>query len=323
MSNKTSINLIICSKPIQWFNALNITYPENVKRYFILIGGFSEAEDFYSKIKAHDNNWSEVFLADSREHSCAIATKLSQEFTIERLYVDSDYGSVGRNYANLPSKEFYVIEEGFGPYVHMIDHSLKGKIKRMVFALLGMGRFLGGHRRTSGIYLHNPSYYKSVHTGYSKQLLKFDEPFYTALDNRNVLIDKISGNGEQYNNIRDKRVVFYITRYLINIDIIKYIEKEIDQFDKVIIKTHPRSHDFRIEDYAGNIPADKLVILKNSTLAEVIISKLAKQNELTVIHESSSSCLYVDERNVKVINMEEGFNKQFSSFKKMYLEHLR
>ena len=320
--SKTAINLVICSKPLQWFNASNIGYPDNTKRYLIIVGGFSESEDFYKKLKEYDSNWEDVILTGNREESCAAALKLAEQFTIEKLYVDCDYGTVGNNYAKLPAKEFYVYEEGFGPYVNLIDNSLKGTLKKVAFKILGMAEFLGAHKRTNGIYVHNPAYYKSIHTRYSKKVMPFKEPFYVALQNKDQLMDKISSKNEAYSHLSGKRVMFYITRYTLNEEIIRYIESQIDQFDYVIIKLHPHKFDLDISEFVKNIPENKLIVLRNSTLAEVIISKLSINNELTIVHEGSSSCLYVDERRVKVINMDKEYNEEFTIFKKMYLETL-
>lgn len=314
-----AVNVIVCTKPLQWFNALNIDFPGQEDRILILINSFKEAELFYERVRLHDDTWSEVIFGQTREDSYSLVREVAKKYTVERLYVDCDYGSIGGEYAKLPVRNLYVIEEGLGPYV---DKVKKGTLKRLVFRLKGWGTFLGGSRRTQGIYLYNPHYYRHVHKGYKKQILSFRTDFFSALAARKELMEKVSGLELPEAIQGGKKVAFYLTAYNINPDVITFLTENIDQYDNIIIKIHPHlANNFRIENHTDKIPAEKLTVMSNSVLAEIIISRLAEGNELTVVHESSTTCLYVDENNMKVINMGKVLQEEFGTFRKMYLEN--
>lgn len=315
-----AVNVIVCTKPLQWFNALNIDFPGQEDRILIVVNAFKDAVLFYDRVKAHDNNWAEVIFGQTREDSYALVRELAAKYTIARLYVDCDYGSIGGEYAKLPVKHLYVIEEGLGPYVDKVE---KGTLKRLVFKLKGWGTFLGGNRHTRGIYLYNPPYYRHVHKGYQKEILHFRSDFFRALGDRRELLEKVMGLELPAGMGGGKKVAFYLTAYSINPDVIKYLSENIDQFDNIIIKIHPHlANNFRMEDHTDKIPAEKLTVMSNSVLAEIIISRLAEGNELTVVHESSTTCLYVDESAMKVINMGKVLQEEFGTFRKMYLENI-
>ncbi|WPQ60306.1 hypothetical protein SIO70_18335 [Chitinophaga sancti] len=314
-----AVYVIVCTKPLQWFNALNIDFPGQEDRILIVVNSFKDAVIFYNRVKEYDATWSDVIFGQTREDSYALVKQLASQYTIERLYVDCDYGSIGGAYAKLPVSNLYVIEEGLGPYV---DKVKKGTPKRLIFKLKGWGAFLGGNSHTKGIYLYNHSYYRHVHKGYKKEILSFRTDFFSALAARRELLEKVAGLELPAGVQGGKKVAFYLTAYSINPDVIKFLTENIDQFDNIIIKIHPHlANNFRIEDHTDKIPAEKLTVMSNSVLAEIIISRLAEGNELTVVHESSTTCLYVDENSMKVINMGKVLQEEFGTFRKMYLEN--
>lgn len=315
-----AVNVVVCTKPLQWFNALNIEFPEQHERVLVVVNSFKDAVLFYERVKMYDDTWSEVVLAASREDSYTQVKKLAEKYTIQGLYTDCDYGSIGGEYAKLPIRELYVIEEGHGPYV---DRVKKGTLKRLVFKLMGWGTFLGGNSRTRAIYLYNTHYYRHVHKHYQKEVRRFKTDFFSALAARRDLLEKVFGLELPAGLEGGKKVAFYLTTYSINADVIKYLSENIDQFDNIIIKIHPHlaNNNFNIADHTDKIPAEKVTVIANSILAEVIISRLVEGNELTILHENSTTCLYVDEKSMKVINMSKMLQKEYGAFRKMYLEN--
>ncbi|MCO4293119.1 hypothetical protein NF867_09605 [Solitalea sp. MAHUQ-68] len=306
------VDVYVCSKPLQWFNIHNLNHSKERRNILIVIDSFSGSSDFCKRLSEYDNIWSEILIAESRSDS----VKLASKFKIHSLHVDCDYGIVGYKYSLLKPHFFYVIEEGFGPYVDKIAEKSVPFIKMVLFKLLGWGTYLGGAPFTNGIYLYNPAYYINKWNCPKERILNFNYSFFELLRKESLILENVFPIPEYISNVKQGKVLLYLTAYDIKDLAVNYIIDNTDFFDTVIIKLHPHLKEEPVEiKKIREIIGDKLIAFNSNILAELIISNLSDTNELTIINEGSASCLYITDPTIKLIDLKSKYNEEIEMFK--------
>ena len=112
------LNLFFCSKPLQYFNCLNIVSSlTNSKNILFCSPNFYESSMFYNRVRAFDHYWDDVININSKSD----IGQFIDEDTTFNLYVDSDlYTALKhfKNYRNL--QKICVYEEGIGAYIGVV-----------------------------------------------------------------------------------------------------------------------------------------------------------------------------------------------------------
>ncbi|RXK87343.1 hypothetical protein [Filimonas effusa] len=280
------VNVFVCTKPFQWLNVENIRKEGASSNILIIIENFPDSATIAGRIKQYFPHWKEIILVKNRLDAFLAIRK----FRVDNLYVDSDYGRKSYLYSLVPGKLF-VYDEGIGTY-SVTTKELSGflnKMKFFLFKAIGAGTFQGGNWKTRGVIVYNKKLY-NIRFGKElkgKEILSFQYPFNEFIRHNIDRICKVF-NFYDYAGLTGKRILLYLTFHKLRDDIISYITEHATEYDMVLVKLHPHLAKF------GNVaPLQNkgYNLLTNPIMAEVIILKLAANNYVTILHESSSACL--------------------------------
>lgn len=273
------IDAYMCSKPLQYFNILNIGNINNspLKKILCIRNDFLEAEIFAKNIKLYDKQWDDVIILKNKKeyHLFIIKTK------IHNLIAENDASwlmwihSLMKHFDN-----FYVFEEGIGTYKFISRKWWDRAIRK----ILGIGSHYGESKYCKNIFLYEPDLYNKKFS--STKALPMKQNFIEALKNNAELFTKLSPPIPDFLNVKGKKILLYITNHEISKNIIDKMCK-LDGYDLLIIKPHPHIKNLLLETKYSNI-----YILSTNMMIEYILYEISKKNSLEVWHFASTSMVY-------------------------------
>ena len=281
-------DIYICSKPLQYFNVRNIGYGNaSSKKVLIILGHFRDAELFFHQVKTFDDTWNDILYFKDLFH-----LDLYLFFhPVNTLFVEVDASFVYGIFFKLSRfKRMYMFEEGFGSYRRDRFDNSKG-LKNIINKLTGVGDHIGFSKFLTGQFLYLPDLYRSQFPGYSKSLKSFQKPFVKRLREELPLFLNFSTGYEEFLSVKNKSVGIYLTNHQINVNILKTLDKEKNDFDYVYVKLHP--HIKKTEDlYQYGLK----IVQSNIMFEFLILILLDNGNKLSVFHENSTSVIWFQDR---------------------------
>lgn len=119
----------------------------------------------------------------------------------------------------------------------------------------------------------------------------FQKPFVKRLREELPLFLNFSTGYEEFLSVKNKSVGIYLTNHQINVNILKALDKEKNDFDYVYVKLHP--HIKKTED----LYQYGLKIVQSNIMVEfLILILLDNGNKLSVFHENSTSVIWFQDR---------------------------
>ena len=287
--------IYICSKPLQCFNIHNIPNKDNVeKKTLIIVDKFNDSKYFVDSLKRHNTKWDEIlfYKSDAR----ALLHVLFSNVT--NLYVNYDISILLALVYYIKRLNIYTYEEGIGSYCALVRWN-KG-FRSIIRRILGVGKVTNTSSFIKGVYLYRPNVFRKLRPTSKLPLYAMKEEFFSSFFNNGIpWYDIYKNDIEGFSQIKNKKILFYITSWKINDNIISEIEETKEKFDLIYIKPHPA-----ICNIVYNFPGNTTII-KSPILVEILFSILIEnKNELTVFHESSTSLIYFQEK-VNAVNFQE------------------
>ena len=284
-NKKKKVDIYVCSKPLQFVNAKAIASMQMTSNDKILyiIPSFKDATDFVERVKYNDDTWKEIYVKKS------FVVILSSVFlsNVENLYVHTDMSINLGIFSKLKKCNIYVYEEGCGSYTSQ-NWRKKGFVYRVFDRFLGVGEQLTSSKFLAGAFLYFPQLLMLMRPQNKVLLNRIQPSFLDGIAlNMPILCDISRFDSEKDLQVRGKKILLYITEWQMDRDILKYIEENSSEYDYVYIKPHPH---IRKSISLGKINCK---VLEVDVMAEIIINRLLQQgNDLTVIHNCSTSVLY-------------------------------
>lgn len=285
----------IITKPLQYINATNI--PDELEKDCFLIDLFSNSDRFYEVIAKYASTWNNVKIFRTRYSSLLNIIRNKKKYST--LFIDSDHGILITFLflLLLPTVKIFTYEEGFGSYRYVRENrTISEKLKSYIYALMGCKNWLGGNICTSGQYLYHPEVFNSLIPNASGKKLLFRSSFNVHLN----MLKEVNHlfNFQSINHFKNKKVIIYLSTWSINSKINQYLKMYPDYIK--ILKPHPHIKDYSA---AGNVFD---TVIENSLPAEILLNGLINVcKDLVIIHENSSSLMYLPQNGFKEINISE------------------
>lgn len=290
MKQKKSAYLI--TKPLQYINATNI--PDDNNKDCFIVDDFKGSKIFYENISKKSSYWDEKYYLQKRRNFYIFILKNKRKY--KNIYMDSDQGFLAFIFSLivLPIK-IYTYEEGYGSYRELRDGTkLIEKIKINIYKLLGSNNWFGGGTFTKGMFLYHPESFNNLVPKNKKKIYPFRKNF---IDHANLLMKELGSlfDSKILDIIKNRDVILYLSSWEINVEVYNIIEQYPGHF--TIIKPHP--------NIKNNIKLDNFDYILNSILpAELYIHQiLMRCKNLIIVHENSSSLIYVGNIKCTEINL--------------------
>ena len=277
-----TIDVFLCSKPLQYFNVKNISCCRGNLNYLFLLKSFYKADDFAKKIIKYDRNWDKIIVSKSLYFLLFRMLFLR----IDKLFSWCDTGFIYKIFCFIKRCSFLIYEEGTGTYVNTIQYS-RWSIKRKLQKFAGITDTIGYSQFTSGSYVYDTDKYLQKKITYD--VFPFKKQFYDFLKESKGLFLKLSYiNDEEIFSFRGKKILIYLTSWTINSYIMSQLKKERNNYDFVFIKPHPHISKMNFENY-------DFKVIKTNLMVEFILEILiCNNNKVTCYHEGTSAVLYFE-----------------------------
>ena len=291
---KKKADMYVCSKPLQYFNIRNLPLDNTRTNILIIEDKFKDAKKFYESVIQYDKSWNEVLFVTDR---AKILFLCLFKYKVTNFYYYLDFMLMAATFLYfLPCKNIYVYEEGISAYRTSIFNNT-AKYKRKIRKFLGMSEYAGQHPRVKGIYVYNiEKYLQTFSFIKNKSRLKplaFKTSFQKMLENNLDLALKIFrfDPDKTFSEVRDKKVLFYITTWPIDAGALNKIHA--NDYDYYIIKPHPHIRELSLPESWKN---DKTIVIDSVILAEFLIEILIERNnKVDIYHHNSSAVMYVNQ----------------------------
>lgn len=276
---ENSVDLYVCSKPLQYFNIKNIGKVEGASsvKKLAIVGYFKDAEKFVANVRKYDFFWDEVvFLHDRKERESYI-----KKCNIRNLFVENDSSwRMLMIILRRRIKRLYVFEEGIGTYKDVYYP----KIMRVLRNIAGIGNYYGAAWFCKGVFLYEPKFYNyKFQTNKGKS---FSCTFMEGLKKNQALLSKLSEVLPKQLDVSEKRILIYLTNYQINNDVIEKMESCREKYDLLIVKPHPHIRNPQIQ-------SKNIIVLNTNMMIEFILFDLIqRKNEIEVWHYASTSVVH-------------------------------
>ena len=282
VSHMKKIDLFLCTKPLQYLNALNIPYKNNGHdKILLVVGQFYQAESFVENIKKSDDHWDQVLYFKSN---------LAAYFyifchNVKNLYIRYDNGTFIAIMYYIKHYNLYLMEEGAATYLDY--YFKKNKVRKFFDDILGASSYLGHSTYLKGAYVYYTEFYKS-RKNVKYDVLPFKYGFLEAIESKFDFFLSISQTEDlSFLDISDSRILVYVTDWIINDKIIDLISKDKSLYDKVYIKPHPH-----ILSSQSTFPCGVDLIQTNLMIEFIFYKWLKNNNKITVYHEGTSAVFY-------------------------------
>lgn len=291
MINKS---MYVVSKPLQYINATNIP-DENVKDCLI-VNAFSGADYFYSRVSNDSCYWDKVFYVSDVNEMIKFLMAHKKEYL--KLYIFSDQSlKLFLFLRRMAPMEIYTYEEGFGSYRKLRDtRFVFERLKVLVFKIMGTDNWFGSSYFIKGIYLYHPNVFNKLIPENKKSVY----PFKKTLGQRMFELEELKYlyRSIDLNEFEGKNVLVYLSSWGLN-EKVNSILEEHQQYVKVL-KLHP--HIKTNLNMNNNFD----YVLDNILPSEIFLNLVSKCcRKLLVIHDNTSSLIYLDNNLFEDINIGE------------------
>ncbi len=277
--------IFVCSKPLQYFNLLNVvkTMNCNSKKTLIIIGYFSNSKSFYRNVCRINNEWNRVLYVNNKYLSYLYLLFLSAN----NVYVEIENSTILGIVHFVKRFNVFVFEEGIATY---LPHLYKKKsIINFLDRLLGVGDSYCTSTYLKGLFLYKPEVYRRIMNNSTAVLFQFRYDFISLLkmeQERLLSIFDIDYDHFPLFKISNKKILLYLTEWNVDCGVLKDIDNVRNSYDYVFIKPHPNNKVLSSE-------LEKYDIISTPIMAEVLIAILLNNNnELTLYHHGSTSSIY-------------------------------
>ncbi|MDF2832917.1 hypothetical protein [Chryseobacterium indoltheticum] len=287
------ISYFVVTKPLQYFNATNISFNVEGKKILLIVDSFFDASTFFDNL-LQLNYWNEIlFLSDYKSAYKYLSKKIVKA---DNLYIDSDYGfKKGIRLYSIKTKHIYVYEEGIGSYRNDLRSSQNGsRIVDFFLKIIGVKEHFGGSRFVRGIYVYDHAKFNNLVPDFKKKLYHFP---YTFHDNfsllRNHLHFQIDYIKEVISKLpKDKIICVYLTSWKYNSGIESFINENKNKNEFWLLKPHPHLKSI-------DIPSQYFdYVMKANIFVEFFFSEIIREGIVfRVYHENSSALQYFPEIN--------------------------
>ncbi|UUV21273.1 hypothetical protein [Paenimyroides aestuarii] len=283
------MNYYIATKPLQYYNCLNIA-SNKTNNTIIIVNSFYNAIEFSRKV-GKANFWDRsVFFNNLKEAYDFLSKSIKKN---DLIFVDSDYGLqnfIFQLKVVIKGGVIFVYEEGIGSYRDNLYTLHKNLFARniMKFFFRKFNHY-GSSILCSGIYLYRINYHKEIFPNYRKKRFAFPN---NLIEN---LID-YRYHLSEYSNIqidnKINKIIIYLSSWKFNKSALKYISKSENTIN--IIKPHPHMLEID-EEFIENFD----ILLSPDILFELfIINLFDSKRKIIIYHEGSSSV-----ENLEVLNL--------------------
>lgn len=293
MHNKNSFYFV--TKPLQYYNALNLSSIDRNDKYLFVIPNFGNADDFVAKIIKNDKRWIKVTIIKSKRDKALLNYTVNNE---DNVYVHSDMHRELMFRGAFSKANVIVYEEGLGTYSKEITNITNSWWKNALIKFLTRIRVLnsvtGGHPRTKQVYVYDQKKFSYVNNANSKKCRPFESNFYDNYINNKFEFDAIFKLNEiEYP--KHSRVALFLTSNDKSINFEHEFNKiDRSKYDEVIFKAHPN-----ISNIYRNYECKY-----TNVMAELLIVKfLESESRVDVYHFGTAVELYIKSKNVNFIRL--------------------
>jgi hypothetical protein len=290
---KKKVDMYVCSKPLQYFNVLNLPRNKSQKNILVIEDKFKDAHAFYESIKMYDKSWSEIHYTHNR---AAVFFLCFFKYRVINFYYYLDFLLKASLFLYaLPCKNIFIYEEGISAYRTDIFKNT-ARYKRVLRKLLGMSEYAGHHPRVRGIYVYNKEKYFKIFSAFKHPKKPNPVSFNTSFDqmledNLELALQVFQFDANiLFEHVKNKSALLYITSWPLEENFIKNVN--MNEYDYCIIKPHPHIRELNYPAWWKN---DKTLIIDSPILAEFIIKILLhRNNRLDIYHHNSSAAMYIN-----------------------------
>lgn len=294
MGSKSS-SFYFITKPLQYFNVLNLSLNDINDKYLFIIPNFHNASEFFSKILEYDHRWKEIKVIESKLDMSLL------EYTVNKgdaVYVHSDMHWELKFVGEFAKAKIIVYEEGLGTYSKEITSITKSWLKNLVIKILTRIKYLnsvtGGDSKTQSVYVYNKPLFEKENPINAHKSITFEYNFFDNYRANKYELDQIF----ELNNItfpKYSHIALYLTSNDSSIDFLSIFNSiDKNKYDEMIFKSHPNvaSYYNRLNNSYTNI------------MAELLIVKLLEcGNTIDVYHFGTAVELYINSHGVKFFKL--------------------
>jgi len=301
--------IYVCSKPLQLLNILNIVqsdFTETICRVLCVIEIFSVNQFVRERVLAHYGClFKEIIFLSSYEDILL----LNKKYNIDKLYIDSDFGTNKHLIKSVNANWNIVYEEGYGTYRHLYIEDLFLRIK---YKLKRLSTFIGGCTLTNQVILYRPEVYKLSHKNkVNSDLVKFTMTFYeTLLANWKPFIDIFQYIPSTISSAHNVLLIAGTNSHSdFDVKMLKLIQSY--SFDYVILKAHPHLNNNVTYDIGLTV---NLTIESPIPIEFVIYDLYTKGMKVILLHSSSSAAIYMSDcifKSIDIISQQNSFKKEY------------
>lgn len=280
-----SVDIFICTKPLQYINLCNIPTDESNSKILIIIDAFYKASEFSKYIENNEHQWSKVIFLKRINTFYKIFRYRWLFFVlfynVDKLYYSLDSTVIGLLHF-IKRFKFFLYEEGAGTYR---KQRIQNKYKAIA-KMFGTSEIMGFSKYIKGAFVYYPDYYKSQiapSCPISRFTLSYRETIRQMAKKFLCLYDLDSQN-EEFLKMKDSTILLYITDWEIQHSTISQMENLRNEYDYLFIKPHPH---IRIKNMPNILGVE---VLYTNLIVEIIIDTwLKNNNRVTVLHQDSTA----------------------------------
>tara|TARA_B100000953_G_scaffold167278_1_gene137834 strand:+ start:4051 stop:4953 length:903 start_codon:yes stop_codon:yes gene_type:complete len=257
-----------------------------------IVDYFNGAENVYKRMSELNWEYDGLEVSFFPSHRQAYIDSLKDK--TDHLYLDSDasfqrYLDLMAITAVRPDINIIVFEDGVGTY----RTDLYAGLKKVIFDAVGVGTYLGGHRKTSTVFVFDEQRYRNVFPQVKAEVVQIAERLEDTISRLSVELDYIFGHQIEHSS-HHHICNLYLSNWKIDEAAIEMLaELNGDTF----VKLHPH---IKRSNLHSNI-----VQIDNRVPAEIVILNLSKNyQEVHVYHHGSSVEQYITSQNVDFINVQ-------------------
>lgn len=276
----------ILSKPLQYFNCVNIEDTNNEKDCYIS-NGFSEINLFIDVIRHNTTFFTKIELYKTKLSALLHVCLFQKRYN--KIFIDTDYGLVVRFILLFfKSVKIYTYEEGYASYNYLRNsNSVKDKILLKISAILKINNWSGGSSKISGSYLYDHNLFKRniIVKDYSF-LKKFKLEFWDNIacsKELEFLCEEID-----FSIFKNKNLIVYLSSWEMSSKIYEIIDNYQGYFK--LLKLHPN---IRIQPKEVLFHFD--YIIPSNIIFEYFLYRIRNEvNQMIIIHHGTFALQYLD-----------------------------
>lgn len=297
------MNFFFISKPVQYFNVLNVIGTLNNKfekenNTLLISDDFSESKRFYEKVRKVSRLWRTTKYFQSR---IAAFIWLILNVRDSNVYIDSDYAkdSLFVKLLLFRGNQVSLYEEGIFTYKDDLfaEYLAKHKKKIAIYKFLKLPKSIGITPGLSNIYVYSKSRFIA-----RRPECKLD-----------ISLFKYSFTENYISNKRELDLIFNINKEVLSkdFDVIYCGPKDPSDIvnlthlktGNILFKPHPAC-DFKDEEYNQLLGNSNVIILHDNIPIEILCMKVIKKNKPVFYHHNCSAELYLKDMVKEFVNLD-------------------